>query len=107
MIQAKERALFRSADGGTKWARVNEDGRFRQSAWYFSKIYADPKAPDTVYVLNTGLFRSVDGGKSFTLLPARHGDHHGLWLEPDNPQCIANANDGGASISIDGGNTWR
>jgi photosystem II stability/assembly factor-like uncharacterized protein len=106
MIEAKEGGLFRSEDGGTKWARVNEDGRFRQRAWYFSKIYADPKAPDTVYVLNTGLFRSVDGGKSFTLLPARHGDHHGLWIDPDNPQRIANANDGGASISTDGGKTW-
>ena len=106
MIEAKEGGLFRSDDGGTKWARVNEDGRFRQRAWYFSKIYADPKAPDTVYVLNTGLFRSVDGGKSFTLLPARHGDHHGLWIDPDNPQRIANANDGGASISTDGGKTW-
>jgi photosystem II stability/assembly factor-like uncharacterized protein len=106
MIEAKEGGLFRSEDGGTKWARVNEDGRFRQRAWYFSKIYADPKAPDTVYVLNTGLFRSVDGGKSFTLLPARHGDHHGLWIDPDNPQRIANANDGGASITTDGGKTW-
>jgi photosystem II stability/assembly factor-like uncharacterized protein len=106
MIEAKEGGLFRSEDGGTKWARVNEDGRFRQRAWYFSKIYADPKAPDTVYVLNTGLFRSVDGGKSFTLLPARHGDHHGLWIDPDNPQRIANANDGGASISTDSGKTW-
>jgi photosystem II stability/assembly factor-like uncharacterized protein len=106
MIEAKEGGLFRSEDGGTKWTRVNEDGRFRQRAWYFSKIYADPKAADTVYVLNTGLFRSVDGGKSFTLLPARHGDHHGLWIDPQNPQRIANANDGGAAVSTDGGKTW-
>jgi photosystem II stability/assembly factor-like uncharacterized protein len=106
MIEAKEGGLYRSEDGGMKWARVNEDGRFRQRAWYFSKVYADPKAPDTVYVLNTGLFRSVDGGKSFTLLPARHGDHHGLWIDPQNPQRIANTNDGGASISSDGGKTW-
>jgi photosystem II stability/assembly factor-like uncharacterized protein len=106
MIEAKEGGLYRSEDAGVKWTRVNEDGRFRQRAWYFSKIYADPKAPDTVYVLNTGLFRSVDGGKSFTLLPARHGDHHGLWIDPQNPQRIANANDGGASISSDGGKTW-
>jgi photosystem II stability/assembly factor-like uncharacterized protein len=106
MIEAKEGGLFRSEDGGTKWTRVNEDGRFRQRAWYFSKVYADPKAADTVYVLNTGLFRSVDGGKSFTLLPARHGDHHGLWIDPQNPQRIANTNDGGAAISMDGGKTW-
>ena len=89
MIEAKEGGLFRSEDGGTKWTRVNEDGRFRQRAWYFSKIYADPKAADTVYVLNTGLFPPVDGGKSFTLLPARHGDHHGLWIDPQNPRADA------------------
>ncbi|HEY2615322.1 MAG TPA: hypothetical protein VGI42_06400, partial [Chthoniobacterales bacterium] len=106
MIEAKEGGLYRSEDGGQKWARVNDDGRFRQRAWYFTKVYADPKAPDTVYVLNTGLFRSVDGGKSFTLLPARHGDHHGLWIDPENPQTIANVSDGGASISTDGGKTW-
>jgi len=106
MIEAKEGGLFRSDDGGEKWTRVNEDGRFRQRAWYFSKVYADPKAADTVYVLNTGLFRSVDGGKSFALLPARHGDHHGLWIDPTNPQRIGNANDGGVAISTDGGKTW-
>ena len=68
-IEAKEGGIFRSDDGGEHWLRVNEDGRFRQRAWYFSKIYADPKAVDTLYVLNTGLFRSSDGGKSFELLP--------------------------------------
>jgi len=106
LIEAKEGGLFRSEDGGEKWTKVNDDGRFRQRAWYFSKVYADPKAPDTVYVLNTGAFKSVDGGKSFTLLPARHGDHHGLWIDAENPQRIGNANDGGASVSMDGGKTW-
>src|SRR5436189_3530712 len=106
IIEAKEGGLYRSDDAGQHWTRVNDDGRFRQRAWYFSKVYADPKSPDTVYLLNTGLFRSVDGGKTFNLLPARHGDHHGLWIDPQNPNRIGNANDGGASISIDGGKTW-
>ncbi|MEP7014137.1 MAG: glycosyl hydrolase [Verrucomicrobiota bacterium] len=106
IIEAKEGGLYRSDDAGEKWTRVNEDGRFRQRAWYFSKIYADPKSADTLYLLNTGLFKSVDGGKSFTLLPARHGDHHGLWIDSENPDRLANANDGGASISTDGGKTW-
>jgi photosystem II stability/assembly factor-like uncharacterized protein len=106
IIEAKEGGLYRSDDAGQKWTRVNDDGRFRQRAWYFSKVYADPKAADTVYVLNTGAFRSVDGGKTFTLLPARHGDHHGLWIDPTNPNRIGNANDGGASITTDGGKTW-
>jgi photosystem II stability/assembly factor-like uncharacterized protein len=106
IIEAKEGGLYRSDDAGQKWTRVNEDGRFRQRAWYFSKVYADPKSADTVYLLNTGAFRSVDGGKTFNLLPARHGDHHGLWIDPENPNRIGNANDGGASISIDGGKSW-
>ncbi|PYJ46370.1 MAG: glycosyl hydrolase [Verrucomicrobia bacterium] len=106
IIEAKEGGLYRSEDAGQHWTRVNDDGRFRQRAWYFSKVYADPKSPDTVYLVNTGLFRSVDGGKTFTLLPARHGDHHGLWIDPTNPNRIANVSDGGASISTDGGKTW-
>ncbi len=106
IIEAKDGGIFRSTDGGENWKKVNDDGRFRQRAWYFSKIYADPRSAETVYVLNTGLFRSVDGGKNFTLLPARHGDHHGLWIDPKNPERIGNANDGGASISNDGGKTW-
>src|SRR5213595_1834496 len=106
IIEAKEGGLYRSDDAGQHWTRVNDDGRFRQRAWYFSKVYADPKSPDTVYLLNTGLFKSVDGGKTFNLLPARHGDHHGLWIDPQNPNRIANANDGGVNISTDGGKTW-
>ena len=106
MIEAAEGGLFRSDDSGAHWTRVNDDGRLRQRAWYFSQIYADPRHADTVYALNTGAFRSTDGGKTFTLLPARHGDHHGLWIDPTNPDRLINASDGGASISIDGGKTW-
>jgi photosystem II stability/assembly factor-like uncharacterized protein len=106
IIEAKEGGLYRSDDAGQTWTRVNDDGRFRQRAWYFSKVYADPKSADTVYVMNTGAFRSVDGGKTFNLLPARHGDHHGLWIDPLDPNRIANVSDGGASVSIDGGKTW-
>ncbi|MGZ4832435.1 MAG: VPS10 domain-containing protein [Terriglobales bacterium] len=106
LMEAKEGGLFRSEDGGDTWTRVNEDERYRQRAWYFTHIFADPKTVDTVYVLNTGLFRSVDGGKTFTLLPAPHGDHHGLWIDPTNPKSIINGNDGGTTISVDGGATW-
>lgn len=106
MIEAKDGGLYRSDNAGQNWTRVNDDGRFRQRAWYFTKVYADPKSADTVYMLNTGAFRSVDGGKTFTLLPARHGDHHGLWIDPTNPNRVGNANDGGASISTDGGKSW-
>jgi photosystem II stability/assembly factor-like uncharacterized protein len=106
LIEAQAGGLYRSDDGGDHWTRVNDDGRFRQRAWYFSKVYADPKSADTVYVLNTGLYRSADGGRTFNLLPATHGDHHGLWIDPQNPERLINANDGGASISTDGGKTW-
>ena len=106
MIEAKEGGLYRSDDHGEHWERVSQDGRIRQRAWYFSKIYADPKAIDTVYALNTGMLRSRDGGKSFDLVAATHGDHHALWIDPADPKRLINANDGGASISLDGGSTW-
>jgi len=106
MIEAKEGGLYRSDDGGGQWHRVSDDGRVRQRAWYFSKIYADPNSVDTVYALNTGMLRSTDGGKTFNLVSATHGDHHALWIDPNNSNSLINANDGGASVSLDGGNTW-
>jgi len=106
MIEAREGGLYRSDDAGGTWRRVNDDGRIRQRAWYFSKIYADPKSVDTVYALNTGMLKSIDGGKTFNLVSATHGDHHGLWIDPADPRRLINCNDGGASISLDGGKTW-
>ena len=106
MIEATQGGLYRSDDGGAHWRRVNDDGRLSQRAWYFSTILADPKHVDTLYAENTGLFRSTDGGKTFDLLPARHGDHHGLWIDPTSPDRIIEASDGGASISFDNGKTW-
>lgn len=106
MIEAHEGGLYRSDDAGVHWARVSDDGRLTQRAWYFSTVLADPKHIDTVYAENTGLFRSTDGGKTFELLPARHGDHHGLWIDPTDPDRILESSDGGASISFDHGKTW-
>jgi photosystem II stability/assembly factor-like uncharacterized protein len=106
LIEAEKGGLYRSDDGGDKWARTNDDERYRQRAWYFSHVFADPRNADTVYVLNTGMFRSTDAGKTFALLPAPHGDHHGLWIDPANPQRMINGDDGGATISIDGGKNW-
>ena len=105
-VEAAEGGLYRSDDAGESWTRVNADERFRQRAWYFSHIFADPKQLDTIYALNTGLFRSVDGGKTFDLLPAPHGDHHGLWIDPGDPRRMINGNDGGATLTVDGGKTW-
>ena len=106
LIEAQKGGLFRSDDGGDKWELINDDQKYRQRAWYFSHIFADPKNADAVYVLNTGMFKSTDAGKTFTLLPAPHGDHHGLWIDPANPLRMINGDDGGAAVSIDGGKNW-
>jgi photosystem II stability/assembly factor-like uncharacterized protein len=106
LIEAKEGGLFRSDDAGRSWTRINDDHRFRQRAWYFSRVFADPSMPDAVYIMNTGAFRSSDGGRSFDLLPAPHGDHHALWIDPTNSRRMIEGSDGGASVSVDGGQTW-
>jgi photosystem II stability/assembly factor-like uncharacterized protein len=107
LIEAKDvSGLYRSDDGADSWTRINDDQRLTQRAWYFTHIFADPKSIDTVYMLNTGLFRSADGGKTLTLLPAPHGDHHGLWIDPTDPRRMINGNDGGANITVDGGQSW-
>jgi photosystem II stability/assembly factor-like uncharacterized protein len=106
LIEANDGGLYRSDDGAKTWQRVNSDDRLRQRAWYFSHIFADPVNSDTVYVLNTGLYRSTDAGKTFTLLQAPHGDHHALWIDPADPRRMINGNDGGATITTDGGKTW-
>ena len=106
LIEAEEGGLYRSDDGGDHWTRVNDDHRFRQRAWYYTHVFADPTNPDTVYVLNTGLYRSTDAGQKFTLLAPPHGDQHGLWVDPTNPRRMIEGNDGGATISVDGGQSW-
>jgi photosystem II stability/assembly factor-like uncharacterized protein len=106
LVEADEGGLYRSDDQGETWTRVNSDHRFRQRAWYFSHVFADPQSPDVVYVANTGLFRSNDGGRTFDLLPAPHGDHHDMWIDPTNPSRIIESSDGGASLSMDGGRNW-
>ncbi|HEV8382314.1 MAG TPA: glycosyl hydrolase [Gemmatimonadales bacterium] len=106
IVEADSGGVFRSEDGGETWRRTNDERNLRQRAWYYSHIHADPKDPETVYVLNTGLYRSVDGGRTFTQLRAPHGDHHGLWIAPNDPARMINSNDGGATISYNGGATW-
>ena len=106
IIEAEKGGIYRSEDAGESWKLINPDHRFTQRAWYFHHIFADPKNPDTVYVLNTGVSRSVDGGKSFEFIRAPHGDNHGLWIDPMHPQWMIVANDGGASVSHDTGKSW-
>ncbi len=106
LVEANKGGLYRSDDGGEHWSLINDDHRFRQRAWYFTHVWADPRNSNTVYTANTGLYRSIDGGKSFERLNAPHGDHHGLWIDPNNTNRMINANDGGAAISVDGGKNW-
>jgi photosystem II stability/assembly factor-like uncharacterized protein len=106
LIEADKGGLFRSEDGGDKFRLINSDRNFRQRAWYYTHVFADPQDPETVYILNVGMWRSVDGGKSFSYIRAPHGDHHDLWLQPKNSQILINANDGGANVSFNGGKTW-
>ncbi len=106
IIEAAEGGVFLSDDAGATWSRVNEDRRLRQRAFYYTRIYADPKARDTVYVLNTGIYRSTDAGKTLTALRVPHGDNHDLWIAPSDPQRMINSNDGGANVSNNGGETW-
>ncbi len=106
IIEAEDGGVFRSDDGGETWQKVNEDRRLRQRAWYYSRIYADPVDSHTVYVLNTGFYRSVDGGKTYAAMRVPHGDNHDLWIDPDDPKRMINSNDGGANVSFDGGVSW-
>ncbi|MBI4538434.1 MAG: glycosyl hydrolase [Gemmatimonadetes bacterium] len=106
IIEAKEGGVFRSDDGGATWERVNKERRLRQRAFYYTRVYADPKDPEAVYVLNTGLYRSTDGGKTFRPIRVPHGDNHDLWIDPGDPRRLINSNDGGANVSYNGGETW-
>src|SRR5207302_442278 len=106
LIEAEKGGLFRCDDGCEKWQLTNGDRQYRQRAWYYTHVFADPKNPDVVYILNTRTYRSIDAGKTFTPLRTPHGDNHGLWIDPDNPQRLINGNDGGATISTDGGSSW-
>jgi photosystem II stability/assembly factor-like uncharacterized protein len=106
IIEAEKGGIYRSDDAGESWKLINPDHRFTQRAWYFHHIFADPKNVDTVYVLNTGVSRSIDGGKSFEPIRAPHGDNHGLWIDPTHPQWMIVSNDGGASVSHDAGKSW-
>ncbi len=106
IIEAANGGLFSSDDGGLTWTRVSEDRNIRQRAFYYTRVYADPKSRDTVYVLNVQMHRSVDGGRTFKSIRVPHGDNHDLWIAPDNPQRMVQANDGGANVSTNGGQSW-
>ncbi len=107
IVENKEKGgLYRSDDGGKKWNQVNDERKLRQRAWYYTRLYADTEDENVVYVLNVRYHKSTDGGKSFNTFNAPHGDHHDLWIAPENPKRMIIGDDGGAQISYDGGETW-
>lgn len=106
IIENLEGGVFRSDDGGTTWEKTNDDRNLRQRAWYYSRIYADSQSDSTVYVLNVSYHKSTDGGKTFKSSNAPHGDHHDLWIDPNDNQRMVMADDGGAQVSFDGGTSW-
>lgn len=106
IIEAEEGGVFRSDNGGETWRKMNDDRNLRQRAWYYTRIYADTKDLDKVYVLNVSFWRSKDGGKSFESISTPHGDHHDLWINPDNAEIIIIGDDGGAQVTVDGGKSW-
>jgi photosystem II stability/assembly factor-like uncharacterized protein len=106
IVEHDQGGVFQSNDGGATWTQVNDERRLRQRAWYYTHIHADPKDVETVYVLNTGFYRSVDGGRTYNAIRVPHGDNHGLWIAPNDPMRMVNSNDGGANVSYNGGVTW-
>ena len=106
LIENENGGVFRSDDGGKTWATQSQDRNLRQRAWYYTRIYADTKDADVVYVLNVSYHKSKDGGKTFASFNANHGDHHDLWIAPEDNTRMAIADDGGAQVTVDGGASW-
>ncbi len=106
LIEANEGGVYRSDDGGTTWRKLNEDRNLRQRAWYYTRIYADTKDENIVYVMNVSYHKSTDGGRTFATFNAQHGDHHDFWVAPEDNQRMIIADDGGAQVSFDAGENW-
>ena len=106
IIENEKGGVFRSDDAGETWKKVNESRALRQRAWYYSRIYADTKDENIVYVVNVSYHKSTDGGVTFKGANAPHGDHHDMWIAPEDNQRMIMADDGGAQVSFDGGQNW-
>ncbi|MGH9348380.1 MAG: WD40/YVTN/BNR-like repeat-containing protein, partial [Vicinamibacterales bacterium] len=108
IIEAEKGGLFRSDDGGETWTLATSDRRLRQRAWYYSTVTVHPADKDEVWVPNVPMLKSTDGGRTFKRVSGiHHGDHHDVWFDPKNPKRLIAANDGGADVSTDGGETWN
>lgn len=106
LLENKDGGLYASSDGGETWTLQSSDNNIRQRAWYYTKVYVDPKNENRVYCPNVNFMRSNDGGKTFQSINTPHGDHHDLWIDPEDGNRMIVADDGGAQVSFDGGNNW-
>jgi photosystem II stability/assembly factor-like uncharacterized protein len=107
-VEAKDTlgGIFRSDDGGETWTHVNGEQKFNVRMWYYSTLTADPTDANVVYVMNLTVWKSVDGGRTFTRIRVPHGDTHAMWVDPKDGNRLINGNDGGGTVSLDGGATW-
>ena len=106
ILENEKGGVYRSEDGGKTWKKVNDDRALRQRAWYYTIINTDTHDDNTVYVMNVSYHKSTDGGRTFKDNDAPHGDHHDLWIAPEDPRRMIIGDDGGAQITYDGGETW-
>lgn len=106
IVEAEDGAVLRSDDYGEHWERLSEQADLRQRAWYYSRVIADPVDQETVWALNVECWRSSDAGKVFSVFPVQHGDCHDLWIDPADARRMILGDDGGASVSLDGGESW-
>ena len=105
-IEAEDGGFFMSDDAGATWKLITDRREQRQRAFYYTRLYADPKAKDTVYVLNVGFHKTTDAGKTWTTIRVPHGDNHDLWIASDDPKRMVQGNDGGGNVTVNGGESW-
>ncbi len=106
IVEAEKGGVYRSDDAGKTWKLMNGDNILKARAWYYNHLKVDPNDDNTLYVMNVQLHKSIDGGKTFEIVKLPHGDTHDMWINPENSLNMINANDGGATITFDGGKSW-
>ena len=104
--EGEKAGVYRSNDAGKTWKQTSKDRVTVARAWYYIEIFADPNNENLVYVLNAPMLKSIDGGRTFKPVKNPHGDQHHLWVNPKNSNNIILANDGGACITFNQGQTW-